>query len=90
MSLTAFTGVLIQLQLKLFLNEVSEQTLLPSIRSYLKLYTTISISKLASYMEMPEAELRTHLMALKHKTRQMIWQVRCRALASDPDHRRVC
>ena len=67
--------MLIHLQLKLFLNEVSEQTLLPSIRSYLKLYTTISISKLASYMEMPEAELRTHLMALKHKTRQMIWQV---------------
>lgn len=61
-------------QLKMFLNEVSEQKLLGSIRSYLKLYTTISISKLALYMEMDEAELRTHLMTLKHKTRQMIWQ----------------
>jgi len=61
-------------QLKLFLNEVNEQKLLASIRSYLKLYTTISISKLALYMETDETELRTHLMTLKHKTRQMIWQ----------------
>ena len=63
------------MQLKLFLNEVNEQKLLASIRSYLKLYTTISISKLALYMETDETELRTHLMTLKHKTRQMIWQV---------------
>merc|ERR1711871_534163 len=61
-------------QLKMFLNEVNEHKLLGSIRSYLKLYTTISISKLALYMETDEAELRTHLMTLKHKTRQMIWQ----------------
>ncbi|KAL5975939.1 hypothetical protein ACLOJK_020268 [Asimina triloba] len=57
-----------RLQLKLFLYEVKQQQLLSSVRSFLKLYSTISISKLASYMEVDEPTLRTILMTCKHKT----------------------
>ncbi|ERM98606.1 eukaryotic translation initiation factor 3 subunit L [Amborella trichopoda] len=57
-----------RLQLKLFLYEVKQQQLLSGIRSFLKLYTTISISKLASFMEVDEPTLRTILMTYKHKT----------------------
>jgi succinylglutamate desuccinylase len=48
-----------RLQLKLFLYEVKQQQLLSGIRSYLNLYTTITISKLAQYMEVDEATLRS-------------------------------
>jgi hypothetical protein len=47
-----------RLQLKLFLSEVRQQQLLSSIRSFLKLYTTISIAKLASFMDVDEPTLR--------------------------------
>lgn len=47
-----------RLQLKLFLYEVKQQQLLASVRSFLKLYSTISIGKLATYMEVDEPTLR--------------------------------
>jgi len=47
-----------RLQLKLFLYEVKQQQLLASVRGFLKLYTTISIGKLAAYMEVDEPTLR--------------------------------
>lgn len=48
-----------RLQLKLFLYEVKQQQLLSGIRSYLKLYSAITITKLAQYMEIDEATLRS-------------------------------
>lgn len=60
-------------QLKVFVEEVNQQTLLPTIRSYLKLYTTLPISKLATFMEVTEEQLRTHLMCFKHKMKNMVW-----------------
>ncbi|XP_077210945.1 uncharacterized protein LOC143846397 [Tasmannia lanceolata] len=57
-----------RLQLKLFLYEVKQQQLLSGVRSFLKLYSTISIGKLATYMEVDEPTLRTILMTYKHKT----------------------
>jgi translation initiation factor 3 subunit L len=48
-----------RLQLKLFLYEVKQQQLLSGIRSYLKLYSAITVAKLAQYMEMDEATLRS-------------------------------
>lgn len=62
-----------QQQLKVFLDEVMQQQLLPTIRSYLKLYTTLPLSKLAAFMEMSEDELRTHLMCFKHKMKNVVW-----------------
>ncbi|KAJ7556493.1 hypothetical protein O6H91_05G085900 [Diphasiastrum complanatum] len=57
-----------RLQLKLFLSEMRQQQLISSIRSFLKLYSTISIAKLASFMELDEAGLRMALLTYKHKT----------------------
>jgi translation initiation factor 3 subunit L len=62
-----------QHQLTFFLEEVKQQSILPTVRSYLKLYMTISISKLAKFLEKDEATLRTHLVCVKHKTRALIW-----------------
>jgi len=60
-------------QLAVFQGEVAQQQLLPTIRSYLKLYTTLPISKLAGFMEMNEDDLRTHLMCFKHKMKNVVW-----------------
>jgi translation initiation factor 3 subunit L len=61
------------LQLKLFLLDVRQQVQLPIIRSYLKLYSTISTDKLANFLDMDEAMLRTFLICFKHKTHNLIW-----------------
>ena len=44
---------------------------MPSIRSYLKLYTAIGIPKLAALAEADEATFREHLQCLKHKSHQL-------------------
>jgi len=63
-----------RLQLKLFLQEVQQQKLLPTIRSFLKLYTTIGIPKLAQLLEEgDESAFRDHLQCLKHKSRALVW-----------------
>jgi len=59
-----------RLQLKCFLTEVKQQTILPTLRSFLKLYTTTSISKLASFLELDEYTLRATLLTLKQRARQ--------------------
>lgn len=48
--------------------ELRQQQKLPLIRSYLKLYKTISTAKLASFAGLPETTLRAHIMCLKHKS----------------------
>jgi len=62
-----------KLQLRLFLQEVSQQKLLPTIRSFLKLYTTIGIPKLAALLEADEGTFREHLQCLKHKAHSLVW-----------------
>ncbi|KAF6164412.1 hypothetical protein GIB67_025238 [Kingdonia uniflora] len=57
-----------RLQLKLFLYEVKQQQLLSGVRTYLKLYSSISIGKLATYMEVDEPTVRSILLTYKHKT----------------------
>ncbi|RVX17578.1 Eukaryotic translation initiation factor 3 subunit L [Vitis vinifera] len=57
-----------RLQLKLFLYEVKQQQLLSGVRTFLKVYSTISLGKLATYMEVDDPTLRTILMTYKHKT----------------------
>jgi len=60
-------------QQKLFLAEVKQRTLIPTIKSYLKLYTTIPTSKLANFLEISESELRRQLLALKSQTTSTVW-----------------
>jgi translation initiation factor 3 subunit L len=50
-----------------------QQQYIPTLRSYLKLYTTIKISKLSQIMEIDEETLRTQLICFKHKTRNIAW-----------------
>jgi translation initiation factor 3 subunit L len=61
------------LQTRIFLSEVRQQLHISTIRSYLKLYTSLEVDKLAKFLEVPSAELRTQLLTFKHKTRQRKW-----------------
>jgi len=67
-----------RLQLKLFLAEVKQQAMLPTVRSLLKLYTTIGIPKLAELLDEAESggdaegAFREQLQCLKHKTHALV------------------
>lgn len=54
-------------QLKVFMDEVQQQLLISDIRSFLKLYTTLPISKLASFVSKTPEELKSILLCFKHK-----------------------
>lgn len=52
-------------QLKVFMDEVSQQLLITDIRSFLKLYTTLPIEKLASFINKTPNELKSILLCFK-------------------------
>jgi translation initiation factor 3 subunit L len=54
-------------QLKVFIEEMQQQLLISDIRSFLKLYTTLPISKLASFINKTPDELKSILLCFKHK-----------------------
>lgn len=67
-------------QLQVFMDEVCQQKELPTIRSYLKLYTTLPLEKLASFMDQTcnaddrqIANLLIHLLCFKHKMKNIVW-----------------
>lgn len=60
-------------QLKVFMDEVKQQIMLPTIRSYLKLYTTMPIAKLAAFLEMKDHAVVNYLLCFKHKMKNMVW-----------------
>jgi len=60
-------------QLGLFLKEVRACSGLPLLKQYLLLYSSISVAKLASLLEMDEGALRQALMAMKNKNYVMAW-----------------
>lgn len=60
-------------QLKVFMDEIKQQIMLPTIRSYLKLYTTMPITKLAAFLEMEEDLVVNYLLCFKHKMKNMVW-----------------
>lgn len=62
-----------KVQLKLFQKEVTQQVMIPVIRSYLKLYSTMPIEKLASFLKMDTNTFRVHLHSYKHKCNQLVW-----------------
>jgi translation initiation factor 3 subunit L len=61
-------------QLKMFLQDVKQQHLLPRISSYMKLYTSLQAGKLAQLCEMDEEGLRDQLMCVMNKTKQKVRQ----------------
>jgi translation initiation factor 3 subunit L len=52
-------------QLKVFMDEVNQQLLISDIRSFLKLYTTLPIAKLASFINKTPDELKAILLCFK-------------------------
>ncbi|CAH8860974.1 unnamed protein product [Trichobilharzia szidati] len=57
-------------QIDLFKSEIVQQIELLRLRSFLKLYTNMSASKLASFMNMSEPALHMALMAYKYRLKQ--------------------
>ncbi|GFG36307.1 hypothetical protein Cfor_00835 [Coptotermes formosanus] len=71
-------------QTQVFMDEVRQQKMLPTIRSYLKLYTTLPLSKLATFMGQGSQDenrdlkkeieaLIIHLLCFKHKMKNVVW-----------------
>ena len=61
-------------QLNAYLKEVRACAGLPLLKQYLVLYSSISVTKLASLLDMDESALRQALMALKNKNYVMAWE----------------
>lgn len=66
-------------QTEVFMDEVRQQMELPTIRSYLKLYTTLPLAKLSSFMDPKNDDDRNinrlliHLLCFKHKMKNVVW-----------------
>lgn len=45
------------MQRRVFIADVRQQILMPTIRSYLKLYSVLPVAKLASFLEMPQEDI---------------------------------
>ncbi|KAJ2781551.1 hypothetical protein GGI15_003187 [Coemansia interrupta] len=58
-------------QLKTFLREARLQLVVPTLRSFLKLYTTMGLDRLSTFLEMDPAELRNQLIVYKQRCRQI-------------------
>jgi translation initiation factor 3 subunit L len=56
------------------LKEVKQLKELNTVRSYLKLYSTIPLQKLASFLEIDVNTLNTRLTNLKNKSKQLKWK----------------
>ncbi|KAI5848069.1 translation initiation factor 3 complex subunit L [Tricharina praecox] len=62
-----------QHHLKVFMNDVKNTISTPVLKSYLKLYTTMDINKLAKFVETDAETLRKQLVVYKQKNRQLRW-----------------
>jgi translation initiation factor 3 subunit L len=60
-------------QCTLFMKQVQQSAMHPTIRSFLKLYTTIPTNKLATFLGWSDDELVRHVACLKHKSRELVW-----------------
>ncbi|KAI9671255.1 MAG: hypothetical protein M1829_004662 [Trizodia sp. TS-e1964] len=59
--------------LSIFMEEVKNNMWSPTVRSYLKLYTTMDLKKLAGFLEVEPEKLRGWLLVNKQRSRQMRW-----------------
>ena len=49
------------------------QTFIFVLESFLKLYTTMPVAKLAGFLDMSEQEFRIQLLVFKHKMKNLVW-----------------
>ncbi|GAB1736403.1 hypothetical protein NU219Hw_g7553t1 [Hortaea werneckii] len=61
----------IEHQLSIFMDEVKNNMFCPTVRSYLKLYTTMDLTKLAGFLEVDADTLRSWLLVNKQRSRQV-------------------
>ncbi|PVV02333.1 hypothetical protein BB560_003219 [Smittium megazygosporum] len=71
-------------QLKIFMNEVSLQLIVPTLRSFLKLYTSMTLEKLASFLDVSTDELRNQLMVYKTRSSQLKHSTGASPLSGEP------
>jgi len=64
----------LHLQKNMFLKEIKAQLSLIDLYSYLRMCSSISCTKLASFIKTEPETLSCHLINLKHKSRQMRWK----------------
>ncbi|KAI9885173.1 MAG: hypothetical protein M1823_003060, partial [Watsoniomyces obsoletus] len=57
----------------IFMDEVKTNMWSPTVKSYLKLYTTMDLKKLAGFLEVDPEKLRSWLLVLKQRNRQVRW-----------------
>lgn len=60
-------------QLAIFMDEVKTNMWSPTLKSYLKLYTTMDLKKLAGFLEVEPDKLRNRLLVNKQRSRQTRW-----------------
>ncbi|KAK5169650.1 uncharacterized protein LTR77_005627 [Saxophila tyrrhenica] len=58
-------------QLSIFMEEVKNNMWSPTVRSYLKLYTTMDLTKLAGFLDVDADTLRSWLLVNKQRSRQV-------------------
>eukprot|EP01117_Protostelium_nocturnum_P000431 TRINITY_DN1049_c0_g1_i1.p1 TRINITY_DN1049_c0_g1~~TRINITY_DN1049_c0_g1_i1.p1 ORF type:complete len:607 (-),score=228.50 TRINITY_DN1049_c0_g1_i1:187-2007(-) len=68
-------------QTKLFVKDIKQQVFIPNIRSFLKLYSTIGVTKLSTFLDVTPSVLQSQLMCYKHKSKAVGEQ----AFSSDID-----
>lgn len=59
--------------LRIFMDEVKNNMMSPTVKSYLKLYTTMDLKKLAGFLEVDPEKLRCWLLVNKQRNRQIRW-----------------
>ena len=59
--------------LAMFMDEVKNNMWSPTVKSYLKLYTTMDLKKLAGFLEVEPDKLRNWLLVNKQRSRQTRW-----------------
>lgn len=60
-----------QRHLSLFLSDVRAQAPVPTLRSFLKLYTSLDANKLAGFLDADEEEMVQQLMVMKQASRSV-------------------
>ncbi|KAI9733452.1 MAG: hypothetical protein M1818_007200 [Claussenomyces sp. TS43310] len=59
--------------LHIFMDEVKTNMWSPTVKSYLKLYTTMDLKKLSGFLDVEPEELRSWLLVNKQRSRQTRW-----------------
>ncbi|KAF2665607.1 putative eukaryotic translation initiation factor 3 subunit EifCl [Microthyrium microscopicum] len=62
--------------LAIFMDEVKNNMWSPTVKSYLKLYTTMDLKKLAGFLDVEPEQLRHWLVVNKQRSRQIRWTER--------------